>query len=193
MVMPEFLQRFRPPSPTRPDDPVGEPSRDDLPPWPSQLRPWWDEATDSPTEAELITFVKWAETAARGLARTVHEIEGKSASKEFERRCAVFDKLPGKVKKAAIEADRKPRCSPEAKREAELRRRFLLVWQEYARTEHEPYKRFDQLPDFYNWVYTVHDEDAGRWIARRWAQPKPVGEGEDEVEAVLDLRRKETE
>ena len=83
--------------------------------------------------------------------------------------------------------------SPELQREAELRRRFLVVWKDYTSTEHETPKRFDQLPKFYNWIYTTRDTDTGRWIARRWAQPNPVGEGEDEVEAVLDLRRKETE
>ena len=83
------------------------------------------------------------------------------------------------------------RTSPELRREAELRRRCLLVCKEYTSTKHEPPKWFDQLPESYNWVYTVRDRDTGRWIARRWAQPKPTGEVREEVEAVLDLRHKE--
>ena len=92
-AIPGFLKRFR----------VFLDPADDLPPWPGNLREWWTEAPDSPTETELIAFVHWAEKAAGALAGIEDEERAEKALEVFEFRCKIFDALPRKMRQNAIQ------------------------------------------------------------------------------------------
>ncbi len=186
MPLPEFLEKFRQPQQAQTDSAE---LPDILPPWPGNLRPWWDEAPDSPSDTEVTIFVGWAEIAANSIADLSDPDQQQAALEEFERRCAVFDRLPEKIKREALETN-SPRelPDPEVAWRARQHRKFQRLFRKPWKT---PPKTWDTLPEVSAIVYVVPDPESDGWVAHRWGQPLPVGRGIEQVAAVMDLHEKE--
>ena len=99
MTIPEFLRKFR--RSTRPDEPALD-SDAGFPPWPADLRRWWEDSSPKPTQAEMVAFIEWAHTAARAIAQMDEGEIQRAAVEEFERICSTFDGLPPEEKITAL-------------------------------------------------------------------------------------------